>query len=440
MDVERTPFFEASAPGRLDVMGGIADYSGSLVLQLPIQEKTSVKIKLRTDYRCTLHSKTNSESFDASLDYRSLLQKGKVSYDFAHRQFKKNHPETWEAYVVGCALVLQKEKDIEFTGADFIIQSDVPLGKGVSSSAALEVATMKALGLAFNLSFSGTELPVLAQRVENSVVGAPCGLMDQLTSFFGEPRKLLPILCQPDQMRGPVVVPPSVFFVGIDSGVRHSVKGSSYEDVRCAAFMGYTIIIRSMGVSEKDILRAIAKDDFSQLPYGGYLCNIPVAEFETRFKDGLTDFIAGKDFLGTYGRTIDRVTSVKPAKRYAITPCTAHPIYENDRVHQFIGHLDSINRLGDSEPIEDRLKKMGDLMTGSHESYSKCGLGSDRTDEIVALAKEKAHQGIFGAKITGGGNGGTVCLLASGPAGRDAIKELHLYCEKKFGTALSLFN
>jgi len=100
-------------------------------------------------------------------------------------------------------LLIQKEKGIPFSGADILIHSSVPIGKGVSSSAALEVATLKALGKTFNISFANTELPMLAQRVENLIVGAPCGLMDQLTSYFGEPRKLLPIVCQPDQIKPP---------------------------------------------------------------------------------------------------------------------------------------------------------------------------------------------------------------------------------------------
>ncbi|MCU0399323.1 MAG: hypothetical protein MUC73_14615 [Cyclobacteriaceae bacterium] len=216
--------FEGEAPGRLDVMGGIADYSGSLVLQLALPKNTRVRIELRNDYQCLLESNLASgERLQASVDYRKLLDQGKVSYSFAQNQFKQFGKDRWVAYVLGCALVLQLEKGIDFRGAQFIIHSDVPLGKGVSSSASLEVATMKALGLAFHVHFRGTELAVLAQRVENQVVGAPCGLMDQLSGCFGEQGKLLPILCQPDRVLEPVEIPEDVFFAGIDSGVKHSV-------------------------------------------------------------------------------------------------------------------------------------------------------------------------------------------------------------------------
>ena len=431
-------FFESTAPGRLDVMGGIADYSGSLVLQMPIREETTVKIKLRDDFQCIIQSETQTgDRLKASVDYRVFLDDGHVQYDFAQQQFKKNPREAWIAYVVGCALVLQKEKHIQFKGADIFIRSKVPLGKGVSSSASLEVAAMKALAQAYRLSFVGTELPRLAQRAENFIVGAPCGLMDQLTSFFGEPRKLLPIVCQPDQLKVPIPLPSDVWLMGIDSGIRHSVGGASYADVRCSSFMGYSIIAHSMGVSKEDMQEAINSDQLSKLPFGGYLCNIPIAEFETRFKPLLPASMDGKEFLSHYSRTIDPVTVVREQTRYPIYECTAHPVYENERVHRFREHLLSLHRFKDPSAKEITIKKMGELMYLSHESYSRCGLGSPRTDEIVDLAMKKS--GIAGAKITGGGSGGTVCLLAVGEKRKEAVKELHAHLEMKYKTTLALF-
>jgi L-arabinokinase len=432
--------YEASAPGRLDVMGGIADYSGSLVLQMPIREETRVKITLRDDFHCTIQSDTQAgERLKVSVDYRAFLRDGLVNYDFAQQQFKKNPREAWIAYVIGCVLVVQQEKHIEFKGADILIQSEVPLGKGVSSSASLEVATMKALAKAYRLSFMGTELSRLAQRAENFIVGAPCGLMDQLTSFFGAPRNLLPIVCQPDKIMEPISLPSDILFMGLDSGIRHSVGGSSYADVRCSSFMGYSIIAQSVGVSREEIQKAIRSGDHSQLPYGGYLCNIPVSEFETRFKQLLPVSMDGREFLSRHTRTIDSVTSVKEQTRYSVYECTAHPIFENERVHRFMEDLHSVHHLNDQAAKEIIIKKMGELMVRSHESYSRCGLGSSRTDEIVNLAMEKWDAGIAGAKITGGGSGGTVCLLAVGEKGKEAVNELHAWMERKYKTTLALF-
>src|ERR1700704_2053699 len=104
MTQHQTPgtIFEGRAPGRLDVMGGIADYSGSLVLQMPIREETRVRISLRDDFHCTIQSDTQAgEQLKVSVDYRVFLQDGRVNYEFARHQFKKNPAEAWIAYIMG---------------------------------------------------------------------------------------------------------------------------------------------------------------------------------------------------------------------------------------------------------------------------------------------------------------------------------------------------
>jgi L-arabinokinase len=83
---------------------------------------------------------------------------------------------------------------------------------------------------------------------------------------------------------------------------------------------------------------------------------------------------------------------------------------------------------------------MGELMFQSHESYSACGLGSKRTSEIVELAKQQYSPGIYGAKITGGGSGGTVCLLAVGEEGIQSAKKVHRMMEKSYNTKLGFFD
>jgi galactokinase len=429
--------FESSAPGRLDVMGGIADYSGSLVLQMPISQKTTVQLSLREDYVCVITSRISTgEILSSKIDYRDFLNNNQVDYEFAQQKLKENSSTSWIGYVLGCALVLQKEKGIDFRGGDFNLQSTVPLGKGVSSSASAEVATMKGLGDAFGIHFTGTELPILAQRVENLIVGAPCGLMDQLASHMGEPNKFLPIICQPDLVQEPIIIPKDISFIGIDSGVRHSVSGASYTDVRCAAFMGYTIIANILGVSSKELATAKTDKNFSSLPFAGYLCNIPVTDFENSIVNHLPVSVSGKDFLNKYELSIDQVTHIEPHKIYSIKQSVSHPVYEHARVNRFKNLLLSLK---DVHALEERiiiLKQMGALMFQGHESYSLCGLGSDRTDEIVSLAK--AMRGIYGAKITGGGNGGTVCLLVD-EAGRISAKELHQKLCKKYQQDLILF-
>ena len=112
---------------------------------------------------------------------------------------------------------------------------------GVSSSAALEVATLRGLEVLAGKSFTGTALARLAQRAENEIVGAACGLMDQLAVAHGRVGELLPILCRPDVLHERVRLPEGAVVVGWPSGVRHAVADSPYATARAAAFMARPI-------------------------------------------------------------------------------------------------------------------------------------------------------------------------------------------------------
>jgi L-arabinokinase len=144
--------------------------------------------------------------------------------------------------------------------------------------------------------------------------------------------------------------------------------------------------------------------------------------------------ITGKDFLHQYQTTTDSVTQIQPEKEYAILNCTMHPILENARVKKFKDILESIDvsKLNLSE-----IKEMGLLMYASHQGYTQCGLQSERTDEIVQFAQRA--EGIYGAKITGGGSGGTVCLLTVSEAGYASAKKIHQQLESRYKTKLVFF-
>jgi L-arabinokinase len=104
----------------------------------------------------------------------------------------------WAGYAAGCVALLRAEGLIERNaGARLFVRSSVPLGAGVSSSAAVEVAAMRALCAAYNVELDPLLLARLCQRVENEVLDAPCGIMDQVTSALGEAGKLLALVCQP---------------------------------------------------------------------------------------------------------------------------------------------------------------------------------------------------------------------------------------------------
>ena len=425
----------ATAPGRMDVMGGIADYSGSLLLQMPIKQTTTVSIQKRSDGVFNFHTQISKNNFsDFTLNVTQIKDKSPVE---AGKIIKSFPGGNWAVYSLGCFIILKREKGIELTGANVYIQSNVPWGKGVSSSAALEVATMNVLDQLYKLSLGREELAVLAQMAENLVAGAPCGLMDQLSSHLGEKNKLLPLICQPHHVDKAISIPRGINFSGIDSGVRHAVSGASYTDVRIGAFMSYSIIALHEGVSVKELSEAKSSGDWSQLPYKGFLANIPCEVFEKKYSILLPEKISGKEFLQQFKVSIDSVTEIDVEKKYKPAVCGAHPVYENYRIHEFKNLLENFRMQKDKTKS---LIRMGELMLQSHESYNRVGLGNESTNVIVKMVYEKGGvYGVFGARITGGGNGGTVCILSYGKQGKEMIKQIHQQYERRIKQKSFLF-
>ena len=395
------------APGRLDVMGGIADYSGSLVLQLPIADATHVILQQTTEPTLYIQSTAalnTSKSRTFTMELTELVNPTgePIEYSAAREIFVERNAH-WASYVAGPFLALMREKDYRFDrGARILISSNVPEGKGVSSSAALEVATMTAIAKSYRIELSETEIALLCQRVENLIAGAPCGIMDQMTSSCGEQNRLLELLCQPSEFIGTLALPAELELWGIDSGVRHSVGGSDYTTVRTAAFMGYRMIADLAGLKVTTL--GNGKVAVTDPDWNGYLANITPTEFEATYLEHLPASLNGASFLNRYDGISDSVTQVEDSVEYPIRAATAHPIYENYRVNQFACILKQWSGL-------DQARQLGDLMLGSHQSYTACGLGSERTDLIVELVKEEGQTSLFGGRITGGGSGGTVAVL-----------------------------
>jgi L-arabinokinase len=165
----------------------------------------------------------------------------------------------------------------------------------------------------------------------------------------------------------------------------------------------------------------------------GYLANITPAEFASRFERQLPGEMRGAEFLAEYGGITDVVTRVAPERAYPVRVATAHPVHENARVERFAELLATLAD-NDGAAIE-----MGALMYASHASYSACGLGSDGTDRLVEMVRAVgADGGMFGAKITGGGSGGTVAILARSSA-EDAVRDLARRYSRETGRAAEVF-
>ena len=399
-------------------MGGIADYSGSLVLQWPIRESTRVALQFQPGQSLRVVSRDATGGTREVEVPLALVNAARPPYGEIRAWFAENAARHWAAYVAGVFAALAGDHDVFFTqGAVVEIESDVPEGKGVSSSAALEAATMTALLAALfhepdsnppNLKAPRAQA-LTCQRAENLVVGAPCGVMDQMAVICGKAGHLMALLCQPAELRAPLRLPAGLAVFGIDSGIRHAVTGSDYTAVRIGAFMGYRILadLAGLAAAPGEHQGQVVVDDPH---WGGYLANVGSQAFH-EYEAHIPNTLGGSVFLKRYGGTTDRITTVDPERCYAVWTPTAHPVYEHERVTEWS------NLLQPDQPSEPdrptRESRLGELMFASHASYSACGLGSDGTDLLVDLARAAgAEAGIYGAKITGGGSGGTVAILA----------------------------
>ena len=166
--------------------------------------------------------------------------------------------------------------------------------------------------------------------------------------------------------------------------------------------MGYRIIANASGLPVSSLEPGKVRIDDPK--WHGYLANITPAEFESKYARLLPDLLNGSDFLNRYQGITDTVTTVRADGEYPVLQATQHPVYENARVKSFASILK--NWRGTIQANE-----LGQLMFESHQSYSDCGLGSEATDLIVGLTRDLSDEGLFGARITGGGSGGTVAVL-----------------------------
>lgn len=452
---EQASFFEgnapiagARAPGRLDIMGGVADYSGSVVVEMPIAEAAFAAWQWREDRQLRIRSlgvEPEGLTADVSIPLDDLIDSSDHvrPADEVSRRLAENGTASWSAYVAGCFYVMlaayskiaQGRVDVRLgeLGANILLKSDVPLGAGLASSAAIEVATMHALSEAAGIHPSDMTLAAWCQRVENTIVGAPCGIMDQVASALGHQDAVIVLRCQPHDLLGVQPIPRNWQFVGLNSRVKHSVGGSRYTHARVGAFMGLKII---------------------QLESGGkllenYLCKMQPEEFSS-YREDIPETLTGREYRELYGLLPDIVTRVDPETVYRPRDAAEHPILENFRAKQFAGlmqiaELRERERAGEggTSPVpigeEDRgyLERAGSLMYESHASYNdRLELGSPETDLLVDLVR--AHgvgNGLYGAKITGGGAGGTVAVLteSGSEAAHAALREVCAEYARKTG-------
>jgi galactokinase len=339
----------------------VADYSGALVLEMPTRQ--GIEVTLCPDAAFVVGPTAFSP---AQLEHLAGLD------DAAVRRELSAHPR-WTHYVIGVALVLVRHGVIDPPRGRIEITSDLPASVGVASSAALEVATARALGAG---AIDPLRLAALCQEAENHVVGAPCGIMDQVTVALGRPGAVLPILCRPASLADAATVPEGLEIVGWPTGAAHDVGGVPYGRARAAAFMGKRMVEEAAGRT---------------WPWASQLPRDAVEE--------LPELLDGRVFLAEWGTTDDDLTEILPDRTYPVRAATLFGVEEHERS---VAALEAL--------AEDGPSRLGQLMAASQRGYDAMGLGHPAATAIVEQAL--ARPGVFGARSSGGGCGGTVVVVS----------------------------
>ncbi|UCD28621.1 MAG: hypothetical protein JSV03_16320 [Planctomycetota bacterium] len=418
------------APGRIDCMGGMADFSGALALQIPTERCCYMAAGPRNDQKVYVESLGwNSDGTPAVGEWplQSFYQSdGQLVTSEALVERFKNC--SWVGHVAGVFLALLESGDIPHYagGATLVFQSNIPPSAGVASSAAIQVVTAKTLVDLFEVDLDAQKLARACRMVNTAILGHEPGLVDHLTCLLGEADSLLQIRCQPDFVLGTLPLPKDVTIAGVDSGKRLEIYAQRYSDNRASSMIGRFLIERILKLSG-------AVGD----PTGGYLANISPNDYVRRFRNELPIKLRGKHFLDYFGQPEELEITVQPNQIYKVRSRTEHHIYENDRTHRFMERLARARRTGE----RDALVEAGELMYASHWSYSqRCGMGSIETDVLVNSIRQRgAARGLYGAKVTGGGCGGTVAvLMADDPSARTALDEACSEYSDKTGQTASV--
>ena len=325
------------APGRVNLIGEHTDYAEGFVMPAAINFATLAGISPRNDGKIAVYSENQGEEriFDG------VQAKG---------------TKEWTDYPMGVVAILAGEGH-KIPGFSLSIWSDVPLASGLSSSAALEVATAFAVLGLIGKSYPGPELARLCQRAENEFVGANCGIMDQFISINAKENHALLLDCR-DLSYKLAPIPDHVALVIANTMVKHSVAGGDYPTRRRESEAACAVIAKHKpGVK---FLRDCTLEDLEKWR----------GEMESK------SYLRAK-----------------------------HVISENLRT---VAAADAL--------IKGDMKTLGRLMGEAHTSYSKDFEGSCvEADAMVALAADLP--GLIGARLTGGGFGGcTINLVEQGKA------------------------
>ena len=208
----QAPAHVIRAPGRVNLIGEHTDYNDGFVLPMAIDRAAWIALRPRTDGRVIVHSVDFDQKAEFTLEYLSKAG------------------DEWIEYVKGVAWALL-ENGYQLTGWEGVIAGDVPIGAGLSSSAALEMATARAFALVSGFEWNPPVMAKLGQMAENKWVGANTGIMDQMISASGRADHALLIDCRSLDTEL-VPLPPGTVVVVMDTATRHQHTESGYNERR----------------------------------------------------------------------------------------------------------------------------------------------------------------------------------------------------------------
>ncbi len=342
------------APGRVNLIGEHTDYNSGFVLPIALEMASHIAAAPNNEAMLRVASQNNGESAEWKISEIPNLRPQR----------------DWTDYVVGVAIELHR-MGYELLPMNLLIDSTVPVGAGLSSSAALEISS--ALALLSGRPIEKLELARLGRRAENHFVGMPCGLMDQYISVFGEENKavLIDCLTQDHKM---VSLPGGIEILAVNTMVKHELGQSAYRE----------------RVRE---------------------CGDAVEEAKLRFPSvsSLRDM------------TSSEIDAIEPSMPDNVYKRARHVTSENERVQEFVAAAGRCD-----------LAAMGKLFVASHRSLQHdYEVSCDELDFLVDTAI--SIPAVYGARMTGGGFGGcTVNLLKPGSNGQFTSRMTAAY-RQEFG-------
>ncbi len=357
----RTPTLVARGPGRVNLIGEHTDYNDGFVLPAAIDRAAYVAAALRDDRR--LRAWANHYRAEVTLELDRAAPG--VAQD-------------WAVYVLGMAAMIEGEGH-RLSGADLVIDGDVPGGAGLSSSAALENAVGAALVALDRLDISPLRIAQLGQQTEHQYAGVKTGIMDQMISALGQAQHALLIDCRSYEFR-PIPMPPDVRIVVCDSKVSRELAGSAYNERRAQ-------------------------------------CEEAVRLLQPMLPDIKALRDVSPEQLGTHRDLLPPLVY-----RRAL-----HVVTENARTLQAAERLQG----GD-------LERFGVLMNESHRSLrDDYEVSSPQLDTLVAAAQ--AVPGVYGARLTGAGFGGCTVALVRPDAVEQMIAEVTRAYQQAFAKAPEVY-